>query len=151
MKRLLLTALLLFPALAAAQHAPDYRTGITPFMQKTMDRQLYTLRTDAVVAKRKKWKKAWIASWAAFAVANVLDMGTSQGKYEANPLLRRSDGTFASGRAAGIKIGTGAALLGTQLWLIHKKPEKNLYKGFTFANSAAAGGLAAVAASNSTK
>ena len=38
-----------------------------------------------------------------------------------------------------------------QLWMIHKRPEKNLYKGFTIVYSAAAGGLGAVAYSNSTK
>jgi hypothetical protein len=38
-----------------------------------------------------------------------------------------------------------------QLWMIHKKPEKNLYKSFTVVNGAAAGALGAVAASNSTK
>lgn len=151
MKRFLLAVLLLLPALASAQGRFEYQTEITPFIQKTSDRQLYMQRTDLQMHTRKRWKRAWIASWAAFAVANVLDSRSSAGKMEANPLLQNADGTFASGRAAGIKAGTGGALLGMQLWMIHKYPEKNLYKGFTFVNSAAAGGLSAVAASNSTK
>jgi hypothetical protein len=151
MKRFLLAAILLLPALAFSQERVDFRSGVTPFMQKAADRQLYTLRTDVNVASRKRWKRAWIASWAAYAVANILDAKSSAGKMEANPFLQNADGTFNSGRAAGIKAGAGGALLGMQLWMIHKKPEKNLYKGFTVVNSAVAGGLGAVAISNSTK
>jgi hypothetical protein len=151
MKRLLLTAFLLFPTLALPQERVDLRAEITPNMQKVADRQLYTPRTDVNMASRKRWKRAWIASWAAYAAANILDAKSSAGKMEANPLLRNDDGTFNSGRAAGLKAGAGGALLGMQLWMIHKRPQKNLYKGFAIVNSAAAGGLGAVAYSNSTK
>jgi hypothetical protein len=151
MKRFLLTAILLLPALAFSQERVELRTEVTPFMQKAADRQLYTLRSEVNVAGRKRWKRAWIASWAAYAAASVLDAKSSVGKMEGNPFLQNADGTFNSGRAAGIKAGAGGALLGMQLWMIHKKPEKNLYKGFTVVNSAAAGGLGAVAILNSTK
>ena len=151
MTRLLIAVLLLLPAAGFAQSRVDIRTQITPFMQKAADRQLYTLRTDVEQNSRRRWKRDWIASWVAFAAANILDARSSQGKYEANPLLRNSDGAFASGRATGLKIGVGTALLGTQLWMIHKKPEKNLYKGFSMVNGAAAGALSVVAVSNSTK
>ncbi len=151
MKRLLLAAILLLPALAFSQERVDLRAEVTPFMQKAADRQLYTLRTDVNAASRKRWKRAWIASWAAYAAANILDAKSSAGKMEANPFLQNADGTFNSGRASGLKAGAGGALLGMQLWMIHKRPEKNLYKGFTIANGAAAGALGAVAYSNSTK
>src|SRR5690606_5206629 len=113
--------------------------------------ELYADRTQRHAADRKRWKRAWIASWAAYAVANALDARSSMGKMEANPLLQNPDGTFASGKAAGIKAGAGAAMFGMQLWMIRKHPEKNLYKGFTVVNSAAAGGLSAVAALNSAR
>ena len=151
MKRILLTAVLLFPAMAFSQERIDLRAEVTPYMQKAADRQLYTLRTDVEVASRKRWKRAWIASWAAYAAANILDAKSSAGKMEANPFLQNADGTFNSGRATGLKAGAGGALLGMQLWMLHKHPEKNLYKGFTIVNGAAAGGLSAVAVSNSTK
>lgn len=151
MKRFLLTAILLLPSLAFGQQRVDLRTEITPYMQKAADRQLYTLRTDVDVASRKRWKRVWIASWAAYAVANILDAKSSAGKMEANPLLQNADGTFNSGRATGLKAGAGAGLLGMQLWMIRKNPEKNLYKSFSIVNSAVAGGLGAVAVSNSTK
>ena len=151
MKRFLLTAILLFPALGYSQEKVDLRAGVTPYMQKAADRQLYTLRPDVDTASRKRWKRAWIASWAAYAAANILDAKSSMGKMEANPFLQNADGTFNSSRAAGLKAGAGAGLLVMQLWMIHKHPERNLYKGFTIVNSAAAGGLGAVAISNSTK
>lgn len=151
MTRLLIAAILLLPAVGLAQDRVDLRSEMTPYMQKAAERQLYSIRTDVDQRSRRRWKRVWIASWVAFAAANVLDAHSSQGKLEANPLLRNSDGTFASGRATGLKAGMGAGLLGMQLWMIHKKPEKNLYKGFSLVNSAAAGALSAVAASNSTK
>lgn len=152
MKRVLIaTIFLLLPAIGFAEGRFDIRTQMTPFMQKAADRQLYSIRTDVQQNSRRRWRKTWIASWVAFAAANVLDAHSSQGKFEANPLLRNADGTFASGRATGLKAGMGAGLLGMQLWMIHKKPEKNLYKGFSLVNGAAAGALGAVAASNSTK
>jgi hypothetical protein len=151
MKRFLLTAILLLPAMAFSQERVDLGAEVAPFMKKVADRQLYTLRTEVNVPSRKRWKRVWIASWAAYAVANILDAKSSAGKMEANPFLQNADGTFNSGRAAGLKAGAGGALLGMQLWMIHKKPEKNLYKSFTVVNGAAAGALGAVAASNSTK
>ena len=151
MTRLLIAAILLLPAIGLAQHRVDLRSEMTPYMQKSAERQLYSVRSDVEQQSRRRWKRVWIASWVAFAAANVLDTRSSQGKFEANPLLRNSDGTFASGRAAGLKAGMAAGLLGMQLWMIRKKPEKNLYKGFSIMNGAAAGALGAVAASNSTK
>lgn len=151
MTRLLIAAILLLPAVGLAQHRVDFRSEMTPYMQKAAERQLYSIRTNVEQRSRRRWKRAWIASWVAFAAANVLDAHSSQGKHEANPLLRNSDGTLASGRATGLKAGMGAGLLGMQLWMIHKKPEKNLYKSFSYVNGAAAGALGAVAASNSTK
>ena len=35
--------------------------------------------------KQKRWKKAWIASWIAFAAVNLLDAHSSVGKRELNP------------------------------------------------------------------
>lgn len=151
MTRFLLAAIFLLPTLAISQDRIDLRAEITPYMQKAADRQLYTLRTDVDAVSRKRWKRAWIASWAAYAAANILDAKSSMGKMEANPFLQNADGTFNSGRAAGLKAGAGAGLLGMQLWMIHKHPEKNLYKSFTVVNGAAAGALGAVAYSNSTK
>ena len=138
-------------AVARAEQPADYRTVITPAVKRAMDRQLYMAATGQKIESRKRWKRAWIASWAAFAVANVLDARSSAGKLEANPLLRGSDGTFATGRATAIKAGAGVGLFAYQAWAISKSPEKNLYKGFTLVNSATAGGLTAIAVRNSSK
>ena len=50
MKRLLLAAVLLLPALAFSQERINLREEVTPYMQKTADRQLYTLRMDVAAA-----------------------------------------------------------------------------------------------------
>ena len=150
----ILTTLCLTLALGAsarAEHPADYRTVITPAVKQAMDRQLYMAATGQKLESRKRWKRAWIASWAAFAVANVLDARSSAGKLEANPFLRASDGTFATGRATAIKVGAGVGLFAYQSWAIRKSPQKNLYKGFTVVNSATAGGLTAIAVRNSGK
>ncbi len=138
-------------AAARAEQPADYRTVITPVVKQSMDRQRYMLATAQTIESRRRWKRVWIASWAAFAVANVLDSRSSAGKLEANPFLRRPDGTFATGRATALKAGAGVGLFAYQAWAVRKSPEKNLYKGFTVVNSAAAGGLAVIAARNSTR
>ncbi len=55
-------------------------------MLKAADRQLYTLRTDVNAAGRKRWKRAWIASWAAYAAANVARRQVFAGQDGGEPL-----------------------------------------------------------------
>ena len=97
---------------------------------------------------KRKWKKAWIASWIVFAAVNVLDMHSSAGRSELNPLLRGEDGKFSVGKAALVKAAIGGGFFGLQLWMTKTSPEKNYYKSFTIATGAAAGGLGAIAVRN---
>jgi len=99
-------------------------------------------------SSRRKWKKAWIASWIAFAAVNILDVQSSAGKREANPLFRDSRGNFNAGKAALLKAAIGGGFFGLQYWLAKKNPDKNYYKTFTYATAGAAGALAAVAIHN---
>lgn len=96
----------------------------------------------------KRWKKAWIVSWLAFAAVNAVDAHSSQGRLELNPLLRNSQGTFSTRKAVLIKGGIGGAFLGMQWWLARKSPSGKAYKAFTIANTAMTAGLAAAAARN---
>ncbi len=105
-------------------------------------------RTDREQSGRRKWKKAWIASWIAFAAVNVLDAHSSQGRLEANPFLRGSDGRFSNGRAALLKAALGGGFFAWQAWTAKKHPELNYYKTFTLTNTGAIGGLGAIAARN---
>ncbi|MCB1022503.1 MAG: hypothetical protein KDC27_21415 [Acidobacteria bacterium] len=124
---------------------------ITPALEKALSAQRYFSPEDPETQferSRRRWRKAWLGSVAAFAVANVLDIHSSHGKMELNPLLRTSDGSFSVGRAAAVKGGLGFGFVALQGWMIHRNQDKNLYKSFTFANAAASGGLSALAVRN---
>ena len=95
-----------------------------------------------------KWKKRWIASWIAVAVVNALDIHSSLGHGEANPLYRSPAGRFAPGREILIKSAIAGGFFGFQLAVVRGHPEKDYYKTFALANTVAAGGLAGVAAHN---
>jgi hypothetical protein len=146
--------LILAPVQVSAQQADPAGARlytVTPALEKALARPRYFSPEDPArkaEQSRRRWRKAWIGSVAAFAVANVLDLHSSAGKMELNPLLRSADGQFSVGRAAALKGGIGAGFVALQGWMIHRNPEKNYYKHFTFANAAAAGGLGALAVRN---
>ena len=124
---------------------------VTPALEKALEQPRYFSAEDPAAKlerSRRRWRKAWIGSVAAFAVANLFDLHSSTGKMELNPLLRGADGRFSTGRAAAVKGGIGAGFIALQGWMIHRSPEKNYYKHFTFANAAASGGLGALAVRN---
>ena len=125
--------------------------AVSPALEKALATPQYFSEEDPEAKfqrSRRRWRKAWLGSVAAFAVANVFDLHSSHGKMELNPLLRGADGRFSTGRAAALKGGIGAGFIGLQAWMIHRNPRKNLYKHFTFANGAASGGLGALAVRN---
>ena len=97
---------------------------------------------------RRRWKKAWIASWVAYAAVNLIDAHSSQGHAEANPLLRGRSGSIANGKATAVKGALGAGFLLWQQRVIRKNPDRNYYRTFTFATAGAAGAMGAVAAHN---
>lgn len=66
------------------------------------------------------WKsRLYRVSQAIYIGANVADVGSSIGSWEANPLLRNSGGRFGS-RGVAIKGGMLAGILATQ-WICHRK------------------------------
>lgn len=97
---------------------------------------------------QRKWKKAWIASWIAFAAVNALDAHSSQGRREANPFLTGSDGRFSNRKALLLKSALGGGFFAWQAWTAKKHPDVNYYKTFTLTNTAVTGGLGAIAARN---
>ena len=98
--------------------------------------------------ERAAWKKRWIASWVVLAAVNVLDVHSSTGHGEANPLLRDGQGRFAPGKAILIKSALAGGFFSYQLWRVRAHPEKNSYAPFTIMNGIGAGALGAVAAHN---
>ncbi len=96
-------------------------------------------------ARGRRW---WIGSALVLAGAEALDVDSSRGAQEANPLLRGAGGQFNSAKAIALKgVFTGGALLFEALALRHHHAAEQC-KMFAIANTAGAAGLAAVAVHN---
>ncbi len=95
-----------------------------------------------------RWRRWWIGSTLALAGAEALDVASSRGAQEANPLLRGAGGQFNTAKAIALKgVFTGGALLMEALAL-HHHHRADQFKMFATANTAGAAGLAAVAVHN---
>ena len=155
MRRALLTAawILLVTASVNAEAPIHARLGLSPAIGPALQNNNRYFSTSAKsrrdsAQKRRRWKKAWIASLAAFALVNVLDAHSSAGRKELNPLLRGADGRISMGRTIGLKSAIGGGMMAFQWAAAKKRKDRNPYKAFAIANTAASGGLAAVAAHN---
>jgi len=155
MRLALLTAawVLLASSSVHAESAFQARLGTSPAIWEAVQNNNRYFSASAkphrdLVQKRRRWKKAWIGSFAAFAVVNVFDAHSSAGRRELNPLLRGSDGRISMSRAISLKAAIGGGMMALQWAAAKKHKDKNYYKVFTVANSAVSGGLAVVAAHN---
>jgi hypothetical protein len=94
------------------------------------------------------WRKRWVASWLAVIAVNALDLHSSRGHGEANPLLRNSSGRFSVGKASLFKLAIGGGFFASQALVMRASRKKDYYRPFTIANTVAAGGLAGVVVHN---
>jgi len=83
---------------------------------------------------------------AVLVAANFLDAGSSIGRYEANPLLRNSQGQFSGPRAVMYKSAAVGGMIGLQLLCARRQSDS--YSIGTIVNVAAAGALTATAIRN---
>jgi hypothetical protein len=74
--------------------------------------------------------KVWVASCLTLLAATSVDMASSWGRYEANPMLRSSDGRFGA-KGVSMKLLFAGATLTPQYLLRHKQGSQKL---FTIAN-----------------
>ena len=88
-------------------------------------------------------KKRGLRLWGALIAANALDVPSSVGKYEANPLLRDSQGRFNTRRALMIKSAASGGMLALQVVFRKRMPERNLEKPYAVVNFAAAAAVGA--------
>ncbi len=109
---------------------------------------MVTLAASAQDAAPRRSKKGWIASIAALAAVNVLDIYSSRGRLEANPLLRGASGRFDTRRALMVKGGATGGFVLFQVALVRRRPGRNYYPLLTLANTVSAGALGAVAVRN---
>ena len=129
--------------------APTYI--VSPALKHSLEQHRYFKAGDpttAEMASRRRWRRSWVASWAAFAAINLIDIHSSAGKGELNPLLRTADGRFSMRKASLFKAGLGGGFMAFQGWMIKTNPERNFYKSFTFANAGATGAMSAVVVRN---
>lgn len=77
----------------------------------------------------------WKISMAAMLAASAFDAASSMGKYEQNPLLRSSDGTFG-GRGLAVKFSLMGAVLVPQILLRDRRDMRKLFTVINFADAA---------------
>jgi len=111
---------------------------------------LALLAPSAVSAqqRRPRGKKLWVISALSLAAASVLDTASSLGRYEANPLLRNTQGQFSASRGVAWKSGALGGTLLAQFLAARKKPESGLYQPLSILNFGAAGLVSATAVRN---
>jgi hypothetical protein len=94
-------------------------------------------------ASRSAGLRAWKISLIPVAVSQGLDVYSSYGMRELNPLLAGSDGGFG-GRAAILKLGVTGALLSVEYLVIRRHPQSaRVFSKLNWAGSIATTGLAA--------
>ena len=89
----------------------------------------------------------WKASLASMAAAQAMDLHSSWGKRELNPVLADRDCKF-NRQGALIKVGLQGGLMGLEYLVTRGHPSRKLYRALSVINFGAAAGTAAVAAHN---
>ncbi len=91
----------------------------------------------------KRRQRLWWASVAAFCAASIVDVHSSWGKPEINPLLRGPNGLFGA-RAVPIKFGIVGASTAVQWLILRKHPAlAKTLAGTNIGGAAVTAGLAA--------
>ncbi len=101
---------------AGSASAADLTSGIEPSPAVEPG----TLRA-AQEALQRRANREWKISLAPVIATQALDVASSYGMRELNPVLAGSDGRFGP-RATGIKLGATAGLLGVEYLLVRKFP-----------------------------
>lgn len=90
-------------------------------------------------------KRLWKVSILALAAANALDIASSRGRMEANPLLRTPDGSFSWQRGLVVKSSLSAATITMQMLMFRKSSRSESSRAaamVNFGSAAAIGGIA---------
>ena len=94
------------------------------------------------LVERQKIPMSWKLSLAPVIATQVLDVTSSYGKRELNPMLAGPDGRFGA-RAAAVKLGAGGALLGVEYLIVRAHPgSARFFTKINWAGAALTGGFA---------
>jgi len=95
------------------------------------------------VEAQKRSKRLWWASVAVVVAAALLDVASSRGGVESNPVLRTSTGTFNTRRALLLKSVATGGMLATEAWVMRRSPKSDHSAAVVnFASGGAVAGLA---------
>ena len=100
---------------------------------------------QAVEAQRGS-RRLWWASVAVVVAARLLDVASSRGGVETNPLLRTSNGRFNTKRALLLKSAATGGMLATEAWVMRRSPTSG--RSAAVANFVTGGAVAGLAARN---
>jgi hypothetical protein len=124
MKRtFLITALMVFfTAFMAVEAVPaaDATPVIQPLVIQPLSVQSAARRAADQVSNSASYRQ-WKISLAPVVASQSLDVGSSYGMRELNPILAGPDGRFGA-RATGIKLGATAGLLGIEYLIVRRFP-----------------------------
>jgi hypothetical protein len=112
-KTLLSTALLALFGFASAAYAGD-----TAALFPEHERSVESMARDA------HNYRAWKFSLAPVIAGQALDVASSYGMRELNPMMASQDGRFGM-KGASIKIGVSAAMLGAEYLIIRRNPSSS--------------------------
>jgi hypothetical protein len=105
---------------------------------------------DSLLPKRAApGENLWKASIASLTVAHVIDVKSSWGKRELNPVLASPSGNFG-GQGALIKMGVLGGVVGLEYLLTRGHPSGRFYRGLAILNFASSAAIGATAAHNYT-
>jgi hypothetical protein len=94
-------------------------------------------------------QKLWRVSIAAVATANAIDIHSSWGKRELNPVLAGTSGSFG-GRGALIKLGLQGGWIGIEYLITRRHRSGKVFRALSAINFGASAALAGVAIRNYT-
>jgi hypothetical protein len=101
---------------------PGWAEDATPTpLLPPASRPLAEMARDPELVQVASGYRAWTRSLIPVIVSQSLDVASSYGLRELNPALAGGDGRFGM-KAAGIKIGATAAILGLEYWMVKKHP-----------------------------
>src|SRR4051794_31017389 len=107
-------------ALASAAFAGD--TSFIPAQEHTIASLLHQEHASSALEDVQNHNyRNWKISLIPMIASQALDVSSSYGMRELNPLLANTHGQFGA-KAAGIKLGTTAALLGVEYLIVKAHP-----------------------------
>ena len=98
------------------------------------------------VEAQKRSKRLWWVSVAVVVAATLLDVASSRGGVETNPILRTRNGTFNTKRALLLKSAATGGMLATEAWVIRRSPSSD--RSAATVNFVSGGALAGLAIRN---